>query len=175
MQGVFDLVVSDITSIRTGRATPGLVENIIVDAYGGAQKLKIQELGTITTPDPQTIEIDPWDKSIVGEIRKGVESANVGLNPSIDGEIIRISIPPMTTENREKYVKLLSTKLEGGRVMARQIRGEIMREIRDMFDKKEISEDEKVRQEKLLQKITDEYVDKIDDAGKKKEEEILKV
>src|SRR3972149_9688681 len=129
MQQVVDLVVSDISSIRTGRATPALVEDIQVAVYGGQQKLKIQELATISAPDSQTLVIDPWDKSIIGEISKGILVANVGMNPSIDGEIIRISFPPLTTEDRQKYVKLLSTKLEGARGMIRQIRGDAMHEV----------------------------------------------
>ncbi|OGM05666.1 ribosome recycling factor [Candidatus Woesebacteria bacterium GWB1_43_5] len=175
MQGVLNLVVSDIGTIRTGRATGGLVEDISVLAYGGQQKLTIKELSTISASDPQTIVIDPWDKSIIGEIRQGLLAANVGLNPSIDGEVIRISFPPLTSEDREKYVKLLSVKLEVGKVMIRQIRTEFMKKIREFFEKKEISEDEKFRQEKRLQEITDEFVDKIDEAGEKKEKEILNI
>lgn len=175
MQSVLDLVSTDISSIRTGRATPSLVEDVVIPAYGGAQKLKVQELGTISSPDPQTIVIDPWDKSIIGEIRQGILVANIGLNPSIDGQVLRIALPPLTTEDREKYVKLLSTKLENGRVMVRQIRGDSMRDIKALFEKKEISEDEKFRQEKALQGLTDEFIEKINEAGEKKEKEILNV
>lgn len=175
MQQVYELIASDIASIRTGRATAGLVEDVVISAYGGTQKLQVKEIGTISAPDPQTIEIDPWDKSIIGEIRQGLMSANIGLNPDIDGEILRISLPPMTAEDRGKYVKLLSTKLESGKVMLRQIRGENMREVRELFEKKEISEDEKFRQEGRLQELTDEFVDKILEAGGKKEKEILGV
>jgi ribosome recycling factor len=173
MQQVENLVVSDIRSIRTGRATPALVEDILVSVYGGQQRLKVQEVGTITVRDAQTISIDPWDKSIIGEIRKGIEAANAGLSPAIDGEVIRINFPPLTTEDREKYVKLLSSKLEQGRVMIRQIRGEVMRAIKESFDKKEISEDENFRQEKRLQEMTDEFIEKINQSGEKKKNEIL--
>jgi len=102
MQQVVDLVSTDAASIRTGRVTPSLVEDITIDAYGGTQKLKVKEMATITSPDSQTIVLDPWDKSVIGEIRKGIALADVGLNPSVDGEIIRISFPPLTTEDREK-------------------------------------------------------------------------
>lgn len=175
MQQAVDLVTADAGSIRTGRATPSLVEDIIIDAYGGTQKLRVKEMSTISAPDVQTIVLDPWDKSIIGDIRKGIVLANVGLNPSIDGEIIRISFPPLTTEDREKYVKLLSTKLENGRVMIRQLRGEAMRDIRESFEKKEISEDEKFDLEKKIQEITDKYIEKIEEIGKKKKEELLQV
>ena len=130
MQQVVDLVTSDIGGIRTGRATPALVESLEIPVYGGTQKLKLIELATISAPDTQTLVVDPWDKSVIGEIRQGILAANIGMNPSIDGELIRIVLPPLTTEDREKYVKLLSTKLENGRVMMRQIRGDVMHEIK---------------------------------------------
>jgi ribosome recycling factor len=175
MQEVLDMVVTDIGTIRTGRATPGLIEELEVAVYGGQQKLKINELATISSPDTQTLTIDPWDKSIIGDIKQGILAANIGFNPSVDGEIIRISLPPLTTEDREKYVKLLSTKLESGRVMIRQVRSDAMREIKKSFENKELSEDEKFNQEKRLQEITDEFVGKIDENGKRKEIELLQV
>ena len=175
MQQVVDLITSDIGAIRTGRASPALVEGLEVSVYGGAQKLKIQELATISASDTQTLLIDPWDKSIIGEIRQGILSANVGMNPNIDGEIIRISFPPLTTEDREKYVKLLSTKLENGRVMIRQLRGDAMHEIRKTFEAKEITEDEKFSQEKHLQEITDEFIGSIETVGERKKAELLQI
>ncbi len=175
MQQVVDLVTSDAASIRTGRATPGLVENLMVSVYGGQQKLKILELGTISVPDTQTLVIDPWDKSIVGEIRQGILAANVGLNPSIDGEIVRITLPPLTSEDREKFVKLLNTKLENGKLMIRQIRGDGMHDIKESFEAKTTSEDEKFLAEKKLQEITDEFIGKIEEIGKKKEQELLEL
>jgi len=174
MQVALDLVLKDLSTIRTGRATPALVEDIVILAYGGSQKLRLQEVASITTTDPQTIVIDPWDKSIIGEIRQGL-LANAGLNPSIDGEIIRISFPPMTGEDRDKYIKLLSTKLENGRVMIRQIRGDGMQDIKKSFEGKEITEDEKFASEKKLQEITDGFVKRIDGAGKAKETELLQI
>ena len=175
MQQVQDLIASDIGAIRTGRVIPALVEGIEVAVYGGTQKLKVQELATVSASDPQTLIIEPWDKSIIGEIRQGIQAANVGMNPVVDGEIIRISFPPMTSEDREKYVKLLSGKLENGRIMIRQVRGDAMHEIKKKFDAKEISEDEKFGQEKRLQEITDEFIKKIDEAGEKKKQELLQI
>lgn len=175
MQKVLDLVVADVGSIRTGRATPAIIETLEIPVYGGAQKLSLREIASISATDPQMLVIDPWDKSIIGEIRNGILAANIGMNPSIDGEIIRIAIPPMTTEDREKYVKLLSTKLENGRVMVRQIRGDIMHDIKDKFEKKETTEDEKFSQEKTLQQITDEFIGKIDEAGEAKKKELLQL
>lgn len=175
MQQVSDMVASDIAGIRTGRAAPSLVENIVVLAYGGTQRLKVLELASITAPDPTQLIVSPWDKSIIGDIRKGIQEANIGVNPAIDGEIIRIAMPPMTTEDREKYVKLLSVKLENGRVMIRQIRGDEMHEIKKKFEAKEMTEDEKFGSEKRLQEITDEYIGKIEEVGEKKKQELLNI
>lgn len=175
MQQVLDLVSRDVSSVRTGRATPALVEDLVVAVYGGSQRLKVKELATISIPDNQTLIIDPWDKSIIGEISKGILAANIGLNPIIDNQIIRISLPPLTTEDRDKYVKLLSVKLENGKIMIRQIRGESMRDIKKSFEDKKLSEDEKFDLEKRLQNITDEFVAKIEEIGKRKEEELLRI
>ena len=175
MQQVIDLVSSDIGSIRTGRATPALIEDLVVNVYGGTQRLKINELATVSIPEPQIIILEPWDKSIIGEIRQGILAANVGMTPVIDGEIIRINFPPLTTEDRQKFIKLLSIKLESGKVMIRQIRGEAMREIRSMFEEKELSEDEKFDQEKKLQGITDEFVNRIEEIGKRKKEDLQQI
>lgn len=175
MQQVLDLTTSDMGSIRTGRAMSSLVEGVVVAVYGGTQKLKIQELATIMVPDTQTIVIDPWDKSIIGEIRQGILAANIGMNPSVDGEIIRIAFPPLTTEDREKYVKLLSVKLENGKVAVRQVRGDAMHDIKKSFEEKELSEDEKFDLEKKVQAITDEFVGKIDGVGERKKQELLQI
>ncbi|MEK7550370.1 MAG: ribosome recycling factor [Patescibacteria group bacterium] len=174
-QKVIDLLTSDVGTIRTGRATPSLVENIIVPAYGSTQRLRIMELASISAPDPSQIVISPYDKSIIGDIRKGIEAANIGMNPSIDGEIIRISMPPLTTEDREKYVKLLSAKLENGKVMIRQIRGDEMHEIKKKFEEKSVTEDEKFGQEKRLQELTDQFIGKIEEIGEKKKTELLQI
>lgn len=174
-QKVIDVLASDISGIRTGRATSSLVENIICPAYGGTQMLRVLELGSITTPDTQTIVISPWDKSIIGDIRKGILEANVGMNPSIDGEVIRIAFPPLTTEDREKYVKLLSQKLESAKVMARQVRADEMQEIKKKFENKELTEDERRDDEKKLQDLTDSYVSKIEELGEKKKQDLMQI
>lgn len=172
MEAALEVLKNDLSGVRTGRATSALVENIVVAAYGGAQRLKVMELASITVPDPNQIIIEPWDKSIIGDMRKGIEAANIGLNPSIDGEKIRLVVPPMTTEDREKYVKLLSQKLENARIMIRQVRGDGMQDIKKAFEEKELSEDQREIQEKQLQKITDEFTTKIEEMGEKKEQEL---
>ena len=174
-QKVVDSLVNDTASIRTGRATPALVENIIIPAYGGQQRLKVLEVASITTPDTSSLVISPWDKSIIGDIKKGLLEANVGLNPNIDGEIIRIVIPPLTTEDREKFVKILSQKLEAARVMVRQVRADEMHEIKTKFEAKEITEDDRTDLEKKLQDLTDKYIGLIEEKGEIKKQELLQI
>jgi ribosome recycling factor len=174
-QKALDAVANDIHGIRTGRAMPSLVENIIVPAYGGTQRLRILEVGSISAPDPTQIVISPWDKSIIGDIKKGILEANIGLNPNIDGEIIRIIIPPLTTEDREKYVKLLSQKLENGKVMVRSVRADEMHEIKKQFEEKTITEDDRKEDEKKLQDLTDQFIKKIEEIGEVKKQELLQI
>lgn len=175
MEQVLGLVAGDVAGIRTGRVTPSLVENIEVSAYGGQQKLKVVELATITVPDPQTLVIAPWDKTVTGEIKQAIEAANLGFTPVLAGEVIRINLPPLTGEDRENFIRILHQKLENGRIMVRQIRHELMEDIKTKFEQKEISEDERFRQQMRLQEITDEYIGKIDELGKTKETELRSV
>jgi ribosome recycling factor len=173
MQRAVDAIHREIASIRTGRATPSLVEDIMVAAYGGTQHLRVQELASITAPDTQMLLIEPWDKSIIGEIKQAILAANIGLSPAIDSEKIRISLPPLTTEDRERYVKLLKAKLEEGRVSVRQSRADAMHEIKKSLEDKQITEDDKFAQEKRVQELTDQFIAKIEEMGSKKEQELL--
>lgn len=172
MQKSVNFFKTEISSIRTGRAVPALIENIPCNAYGGASRLTIKELGTISAIDPQTLIIQPWDISVIGEIRQGVLAANVGLTPVIDNNVIRISVPPLTTERRQEYAKLLRQKMEESRIAIRNIRQDKLRSIRDIFEEKKISEDEKFKAEEDLQKMTDEFVKIIEEIGEKKELDI---
>lgn len=175
MQKAVDHFKGEIASIRTGRAVPALIENVVCAAYGGTQKLTVKELGTITTSDPQTLVVQPWDQSVIGEIRQGILAANVGLTPVIDNTLIRISVPALTSERRLEYVKLLKQKMEEARVSLRNIRQDKIREIKSAFEEKNISEDEKFKSEEDLQKITDEYSVLIEEIAQKKEQEITTV
>lgn len=175
MQKAVDHFKTEISAIRTGRAVPALIENIVCNAYGGASKLTVKELGTITTADSQTLVVQSWDPSVIGEIRQGILAANVGLTPVIDNNVIRISIPSLTTERRSEYVKLLHQKMEETRVAIRNIRQDKMREIKTSFEGKSLSEDEKFKAEEDLQKLTDEFMEKIEELGKKKEQEIMAI
>lgn len=175
MQKVLEVLKTDLSTVRTGRATPSLVENIVINAYGGTQRLKVMELATIAASDLQTLMITPFDGSIIGEIQKGILEANVGLNPAINGAVIRISIPPLSQERREQLIHLMRQKLEGGRIQVRQVRHETMSEIKKQYNDKLISEDEMVRLEKELQRATDEVMGEIEAIGKKKEEELMQI
>lgn len=175
MQRSVDAFVVGISSLRTGRATTALVENITVSVYGGAQRMRIMELGSITISDPQTITISLWDESIIGDLRKGILEANIGLNPIIDGAVLRINVPPLTLERRDEFVKQLHKRMEEGRVGLRQIRHDKMAEIKKALESREITEDDCDRLEKRLQEETDKHVALIEEAGKKKEAELLEV
>jgi ribosome recycling factor len=175
MQKVVDIIKVDLGTVRTGRASPALVENIVINAYGGTQHLKVVELGQIAAQDSQTIVITPYDQSIIGEIHKGLMEANLGLTPVIDGQLIRISIPPLTEERRQQLVSLVSQKLEGGKVQIRQVRHEAMEEVKKALAAKTISEDDMFRLEKEIQKLTDDTILELENLGKKKEEELLAI
>lgn len=175
MKKALEVTTNDLSSIRSGRATPALIEHVVVSVYGGSQRLKMMELATITTMDARTIVIAPFDPSIVAEIEKGLMEANIGLTPVIDGEIIRISIPALTQERRQEYLKLAKTKLEAGRVMIRQIRQEMMKDVKRLESERAISEDQQKQGEKLIQELTDEMIAEIDSLGEKKEAELLQV
>ncbi len=175
MKKAIEITMMDLGSIRSGRATPALVENIPVAAYGGTQKMRILEMATITTMDAKTIVIAPYDPSTINEIEKGILEANSGLTPVIDGEVIRISIPSLSTERRQEYIKLAKAKLESGRVMIRQIRHDAMKHLKKAVDDKTITEDQQEYGDKMVQKMTDEMVAEIDGFGAKKEAELMQV
>lgn len=172
IERVLEVIKTDLGTIRTGRATPSLVENLVVTVYQGTTKLRVLELATIGAADAQTLQITPFDPSIISEIQKGIQDANTGLNPVVDGHIIRISIPPLSQERREELIKLMKHKLENGRIMMRQARHDAMNEIKKSV---EASDDEKERLEKEVQKVIDDTSAIIDTLGMQKEQELLQI
>jgi len=172
MQKVLDVLKDDLATIRTGRATPALVENIVVSVYGGSTKLKVMELATIGAPDLQTIVITPFDHSTINEIQKGIELSNVGLNAVVDNTVLRIVIPPLSQERREELSKAMKHKLENGRVMVRQVRHEMIEDMKKDYVGRE---DDIKRLEKEVQKIVDDTITTIDDWGKQKEAELMQI
>ena len=175
MQKCLDLTRTDLSSVRSGRATPALVENIVVVAYEGTQKLKVMEMATISTPDSRTVLITPYDVTTVADIAKGIMESHAGLNPSSDGEVVRVTIPPLSEEQRKEYLKLANAKLESGKVMIRQVRQESMKDLKRLKDEKTIGEDEEKVGEKKVQELTDHMIGELDEIQNKKEEELMQV
>jgi ribosome recycling factor len=172
IEKVLDILKGDLSTIRTGRATPALVENIIISAYGGTARLRVMELATIGAIDNKTLLITPYDPSIINEIQKGIEAANAGFTPISDGNLIRISIPPLSQERREELIKAMRHKLENGKVMVRQVRHEAMDTIKKEF---EVREDYIKRLEKEVQKLVDDTMTTIEGYGSQKEQELLQI
>jgi ribosome recycling factor len=166
-----DFYKMDIASIRTGRANPAMVEDIEVDYYN--QKYKIKELASINTPEPRTVVIQPWDKGAVEPICGGIRKSDLGLNPTVDGQIIRLNIPALTEERRKEFIKLLKQKTEETRVKIRRVREEIWDKVQKMEKAHEIREDEKFKAKDELQKLIDELNKKIEEMEKKKEGELM--
>ncbi len=172
MQGVLATLQMDLSSMRASRATPALVENIPVEAYEGAGKSAVKELATVTIEGHNTILVRPWDQGIVAKVAQAIEKADIGSTPAVSGGLIRVTILPLSLERRQQYIKLMHRKLEAARVMIRQIRAEERVGIRGQKEKGELSEDESFSREEELQKLTDEFVEKIDRLGKAKETEL---
>ena len=163
----------ELSVIRTGRASAALVENIMVDSYG--QSMPIKNLATIATPDVRLITIQPWDKSIINDVEKAVLTSNVGVTPINDGEVIRLQLPQMSAARREELVKELGKKAEESRIGVRNIRREYHNQIRDAEKKHGISEDFAKRLNVILQKITDDFIGKINGIQEKKTGELKNV
>lgn len=173
IQAAIEHLKGELAQIRTGRANSALVSDILVDAYDS--KLMVKELGQITTPEPHVILISPWDKSIITNIVGGIVKANIGLNPVVDGDLVRIVIPPLTSERREQFIRQMHTILEKYRVEIRQIRHEYIEATRSQKQSGKISEDDEERQKHEIQKLHDEYIEAIEVAGKHKEEQLREV
>ena len=175
MQKALLVLQEDLATVRTGRAMPSLVENVVVSVYQGTQRLKIKELAIIAASDPQTLVLNPFDPSIAAEIQKGIMEANIGLTPSSDGNVIRISIPSLSEERRRDLIKLMKQKLENGKISIRQIRQDARNIVRKKHIDKEISEEQMYRADQEIQKITDEVVLAVLEMGSKKEAELLQI
>lgn len=169
------MLSEDLASIRTGRATPALVENLIISAYDNTQHLKLKEMATITTDGARMIVISPFDPTVIRDIERAITTANLGYTGAVDGNLIRISIPPLTDERRQEYIKLAHTKLEGGRVMVRQVRHEAMSQLKHKFEAKELGEDEKKYLEKEIQMYTDDFMGEIEVMRENKEKELREI
>lgn len=175
MVSAMRMLQEDLATIRTGRATPALVENMVISSYNNTQHLRLKEMATITTEGARMLIIAPFDPSVIRDIEKGINTANLGYTGAVDGNMIRISIPSLTDERRQEYIKLAHTKLEGGRVMIRQVRHEVMADIKRKFEAKELGEDEKTHLEKEIQTYTDEFMAEIEVLRENKERELKEI
>jgi ribosome recycling factor len=172
MDKVVDIFRDEIATIRTGRANPSLIEDLEVMVYGGEQKMKIKELGTVGVEEARAMVFQPWDKSIIKEIKNEILANASDLQAVVDGEKIRIKLPTMTSEQRENYLALLNKKLEAARVMVRNIRADNRHDFQEMLQNDQLSEDEFHQWETELQKLTDEYIGILEKLAEKKREEI---
>ena len=163
----------ELGKVRTGRASFSLLDGIKVDYYGTPTPL--QQVGTLSVPESRLITVTPWDAKMIGSIEKAIQAGGLGLNPSSDGKVVRIPIPPLTEERRKELVKLVKKMAEDARVSVRNIRREAIERIKEKEKKKAISEDEMKRGQERIQKETDSFIKKIDDILKAKEQEILEV
>src|SRR3954471_768387 len=164
-----EVVVKEFSGVRTGKASPGLVENVQVDVYGSS--MRIREIAGITTPEARVLLIQPWDAGTVHAIEKAILKANLGLNPSVDKKFIRIVLPELSTERRNEFVKIVRKMTEDGRVAIRHVRRDAMEGLKKAGKEGGVTEDEEKHAEKELQKLTDDYVKKLDEHLAHKEKE----
>jgi ribosome recycling factor len=173
MKGAVAALTNDLATIRTGRASPALVERLDVEYYGTPTPL--QQLATISAPEPRLLTIKPFDPSSLKDIERAIRASELGLTPSNDGKLIRLNIPPLTEERRKQLIKVVHHRVEEGRVAVRNIRRSVHDDLREFEKEKLISEDDLERGENDLQKLTDRYVEKIEELGKRKEAEVLEI
>lgn len=163
----------DISSLRTGRVSPSLVENIVVESYG--TKTELLQLAAITTPEPQNMVIKPWDKSILSSIEKALSQSDLNVNPVVDGDLVRLNFPPLTEESRKELVKVLNKKVEDARIRLRNNREKIKDVIVSLEKDKQISEDERFGALKDLDEVVKEYNEKIKQISDAKEKEVMTI
>jgi ribosome recycling factor len=173
MNKCVDATRSDFASIRTGRATPALLDRIHVEAYGNAVPLK--QVAGVSTPDSRTLLITAWDKGVVGDIRKAIEKSELGLTPNIDGTAIRLIIPPLNEERRRDLVKVMKKKAEDGKIAVRNVRHKAHDDLKVQLKNHQITEDDNKRMQDQLQKMTDKFVKEIENLVVAKEKDIMEV
>ena len=173
MSKTFEVFTKDLSSLRTGRANASMLDIVKVDVYG--QKMPINQLASITTPEPRMINIQVWDLNNVPVIDSAIKKSELGLNPQIDGQLIRLPVPDLSEERRNEMKKLIKSMGEKSKISVRNIRREANDELKKLLKSKEISEDEEKKFEKKIQTITDEQIKKIDDKVISKETEIMKI
>lgn len=174
MEGALAAFERDISSVRAGRARPTMLDPVVVTAYGGS-KVPINQLGAISTPDPRTLSVLVWDASQAQSVDKAIREAGLGLNPVLEGNVVRIPVPPLSQDRRNELAKTASKYAEGGRVAVRNIRRDGIETLKKQEKDKEISEDERKRGEKTISEATEEFIKKIDTIFADKEKDIKSV
>jgi len=173
MDKTYNVFINELTSLRTGRANSSMLDLIKVDVYG--QKMPINQLGSITTPEARTINIQVWDLNNVKLIDSAIQKSELGLNPQIDGQLIRLPVPNLSEERRNELKKVIKTTGEKCKVSIRNIRREANDQLKSLLKSKEISEDDEKKYEKIIQAFTDEHIKKIDEKVESKEKEIMTI
>lgn len=168
-----EVVQHEFAGVRTGKASPGLVENIMVEVYGS--QMRMREVAGITTPEHRMLVIQPWDAATVHPIEKAIQKANLGLNPTVQGKIIRIVLPELSEERRQEFVKIVHKMTESGRVAIRHVRRDALEHVKKEAKNGGISEEDVEHAEKEIQKLTDQYIAKIEAHLQHKEKEIMTV
>lgn len=173
MQASIDALVRDLASIRTGRASPALVDRLSVDYYGTATPLN--QIAGVSAPEPRLLVIQPWDKGALSAIERAIQMSELGLTPNNDGQVIRLNIPQLTEERRKELVRVLKSKVEDGKVSIRNVRRDAIDSLKELLKEKEIGEDEERRAEAEIQDLTNKFIEQADALGQAKEEEVLEV
>ena len=173
MDEALEAIRREFATVRTGKATPALLDTVRVDAYGS--KMPLNQVATVNTPEATLLMVQPFDKTLLADIEKAIMSADLGLNPANDGNVIRVPIPPLNEERRKEFVKILHKMAEEGRISIRHARRTVRDEIQELVKAHEVGEDEGRRREDALDKLSHEYTEKIDALLKGKEEEVMAI
>jgi ribosome recycling factor len=173
MQAVMDMLRSDFSSIRTGRANITILEKVKISCYNTTMPLN--QVATITVSDPRLIIIQPWDKGLVSEIEKGILTSDLGLSPANDGNVIRVPVPPLSTERRQELIKIIRKKAEDGKVAIRNVRRDANDKVKKLEGESSVSEDEARLAHEQTQEVTDEFIVEIDVIMKNKEKEVMQI
>jgi len=171
MAGAIEALKHDLSGLRTGRANTALLDPVMVEVYGSMMPLN--QVATVSAPEPRMLSVQVWDRANVIPVEKGISHANLGLNPSIDGQTLRLPIPDLTEERRKELAKLAGKYAEGAKIAVRNVRRDGMESLKEDEKKKEISEDERKRKEDEVQKLTDRFIAEVDAAAEHKEKEIM--
>lgn len=173
MKGAIQSLEEDLAGIRTGRASPALVERLHVEYYGAPTPLV--QLASVSVPEPRALLIRPFDATALKAIERGILTSDLGITPNNDGKVIRLNLPPLTEERRRDLVKVVNSRLEDSRVAVRNVRRDLIKDLREFEKEKLVSEDERKKAEEELQKLTDRFVEQVDAVGQHKEREIMEV